>query len=124
MNEKDQYLREIESQKYQAKVYIDTYYIKLLAYEGYKQEVMSLLSDLGTDSRLLDVGCGTGWFLSMLRRHGWTHLAGLDISPDMLLIAKDMVPEATFYETPIQEHSDPAGGVRRGYLPRNLTSHA
>ena len=107
---KDQYYLEIESSKFQVDIYIDTYYKKLLAYEGYKQEVMSFISDMPTDSRIFDVGCGTGWFLSMLKRHEWTCLAGLDISPDMLRIAKDMVPEATFYAAPIQEYADSAGG--------------
>ena len=33
-----QYAGEIESEKYQANIYIDTYYNRLLAYEGYKNE--------------------------------------------------------------------------------------
>lgn len=106
-----QYAGEIESQKFQANIYIDTYYNRLLAYEGYKNEVVHLMEDAGISKRggILDVGCGTGWFLSLLKRHGWVELNGLDISPDMLVIAREMNPSATFYETPIQGISDVTG---------------
>lgn len=33
------------------------------------------------DIRILDAGCGTGGFLRYLRRHGYAHCAGLDVSP-------------------------------------------
>ena len=104
----NQYAGEIESEKYQAKIYIDTYYNRLLAYEGYKNEVVNLMEDAGIskNASILDVGCGTGWFLSLLQREGWEKLNGLDISPDMLTIARQMNPDAMFYEAPIQEISD------------------
>ena len=101
------YAGEIESEKYQAKIYIDTYYTRLLAYEGYKNEVVDLIKkiEISHNQSILDVGRGTGWFLSLLQRQGWTQLNGLDISPDMLAIARELVSDATFYETPIQEIS-------------------
>jgi len=107
----NQYAGEIESEKYQAKIYIDTYYTRLLAYEGYKNEVVDLMKEAGIAQHdsILDVGCGTGWFLSLLQRQGWTQLNGLDISPDMLVIAKQMVPAATFHEAPIQDIGDVGG---------------
>ena len=103
-----QYAGEIESEKYQANIYIDTYYNRLLAYEGYKNEVVDLMKEVGISQNhsILDVGCGTGWFLSLLQRQGWTQLNGLDISLDMLAIAREMVTVATFYEVPIQEIGD------------------
>jgi len=109
-NTVEQYSLEIESEKYQAEIYIDTYYTKLLAYEGYKQEVMKSMADLPVSSSILDVGCGTGWFLSMLRDRKWHRLAGLDISPDMLEIANAIVPEAILHEAPIQEYAESAEG--------------
>ena len=110
MNSK--YAGEIESEKHQANIYIDTYYNKLLAYEGYKDEVVYFMEDAGIskNSSILDVGCGTGWFLSLLQRQGWSQLNGLDISPDMLVIARKMLPNATYYEAPIQEINDVHGG--------------
>jgi SAM-dependent methyltransferase len=34
--------------------------------------------------RIIDIGCGTGLVGAELRRHGFTHIDGLDISADML----------------------------------------
>lgn len=106
------YQGEIKSSKYQAAIYIDTYYNRLLAYEGYKEETVKFLESINVakNSKFLDVGCGTGWFLALLRRHGWKNLSGLDISPDMLAIAKEMVPDILFLESPIQEIDESAGG--------------
>ena len=100
-----QYAGEIESEKYQAGIYIDTYYNRLLAYEGYKAEVIDFMRQNGISQEVsvLDVGCGTGWFLDLLQQQGWNNLSGLDLSPDMLVIAKQMVPAAKLYEAPIQE---------------------
>jgi len=56
------YAKEIESEKYSADIYIDTYYTRLLAYEGYKNEVIDFMAELKQDMPLLDVGCGTGFF--------------------------------------------------------------
>lgn len=104
------YAQEIESEKYQATIYVDTYYSRLIAYEGYKHEVLALMGKLPRDARVLDVGCGTGWFLSLLGSQGWTDLSGLDISPDMLAIAKEMIPQAKLHQAPIEEFS-PSTGV-------------
>jgi SAM-dependent methyltransferase len=41
------------------------------------------------DIRVLDAGCGTGGFLSYLRRAGYTHCAGLDISPLAIAFCRD-----------------------------------
>src|ERR1700694_2972926 len=32
----------------------------------------------------LDVGCGTGVFLDMLRERGWEHIVGIDRDPEMV----------------------------------------
>jgi len=103
------YAQEIESEKYQAAIYVDTYYSRLIAYEGYKQEVLDFMGHLPRHARVLDVGCGTGWFLSLLKKQGWTDLSGLDISPDMLAIAKEAIPQARLHQAPIEEFSAGSG---------------
>ncbi|MGL4860548.1 MAG: class I SAM-dependent methyltransferase [Enterobacteriaceae bacterium] len=99
------YLGEIESEKYQSKIYDDIFYKKILAYEGYKSELITFMqkNNVGVNAKLLDVGCGTGWFLTLLSKNGYSNLTGLDISPDMLKVAKQKLPNIDFIEKPIQE---------------------
>jgi ubiquinone/menaquinone biosynthesis C-methylase UbiE len=42
---------------------------------------------LNRDTRLLDLGCGTGWSMEVLRELGFGNVVGLDISEDMLVYA-------------------------------------
>lgn len=44
---------------------------------------------------LLDIGCGTGFFLSLLMDDHW-RLSGVDISPNAISIAKKAVPDCEF----------------------------
>ncbi len=46
--------------------------------------------------RLLDVACGTGKHLEQLRQH--YDVAGLDLSPDLLAIARERCPDVPFFE--------------------------
>lgn len=45
---------------------------------------------------LLDVACGTGHHLSFLRQYYTAQ--GMDISPDLLIVARQRCPDVTFYE--------------------------
>ncbi len=49
---------------------------------------------VGGDRRVLDVGCGYGRTLELLRNHGYTRLMGVDIAPAMIAAARSRVPEA------------------------------
>ncbi|MFT5657199.1 MAG: putative TPR repeat methyltransferase, partial [Gammaproteobacteria bacterium] len=40
-------------------------------------------------SRILDIGCGTGLTCTLLHQRGYTNLDGIDLSPDMLKVAKN-----------------------------------
>lgn len=51
-----------------------------------REAIVRLLGD--GPGALLDVGCGTGIFTSVMVAHGWT-VTGIDASPDMLRIATD-----------------------------------
>jgi len=63
--------------------------------------VMDRFPDSATGS-VIDLGCGTGAMLRMVHeRRPAMKLTGIDISPDMLAIARRDVPEATLIEDDI-----------------------
>jgi SAM-dependent methyltransferase len=49
--------------------------------EAHHLIVASYVNGLKRDARVLDVGCGEGVFNSVLRRFGYAHYLGIDISP-------------------------------------------
>lgn len=53
--------------------------------------IAQLLCDYLPDKkgRILDIGCGTGLTCKFLYQQGYEHLDGVDLSPDMVRIAKD-----------------------------------
>ncbi len=70
---------------------------------SYDRDVFSTLKVTGTDTiadllhehsadpestRVLDAGCGTGAVAVRLKLHGFSHIDGVDLSPDMLKIAQ------------------------------------
>jgi len=48
-------------------------------------------SNLTTDNKILEVGCGTGLFGYWLNRHGYKDYVGVDIRPELIDIAKQHV---------------------------------
>lgn len=56
-----------------------------------------------SSARILDVGTGTGSLLVQFRELGACHLAGADISPEMLAQARRKMPEAELWLGPIEE---------------------
>ena len=56
---------------------------------------------LPAGSRILDVGCGSGWFCEYLSRLGY-RMTGIDVSPEMIAIARERlskVPYGADHET-------------------------
>lgn len=47
-----------------------------------------------TDTRVLDLGCGFGWFARWARQHGAANVLGLDVSEKMLNRAASMTNDA------------------------------
>lgn len=47
---------------------------------------------------ILDIGCGAALELELLHKHGFSSLYGMDISPQMLRIARKSIPSGKFYE--------------------------
>src|SRR3954451_8518581 len=52
---------------------------------------------VGAGTRLLDVGCGSGLALALARERG-ASTSGLDISPGLLGIARERLPQADLRE--------------------------
>jgi ubiquinone/menaquinone biosynthesis C-methylase UbiE len=61
------------------------------AYEGVERAVLALGGAVGTE--VLEVGCGTGFWLGLLQAHG-ARVTGLDASAGMLEKARGRAPEA------------------------------
>jgi predicted TPR repeat methyltransferase len=68
-----------------------------------------------TDSKILDLGCGTGLTCRLLAEHGYSQLDGIDISREMLQVARergiyqDLM--AADLNQPLQRDSDSYDGV-------------
>ena len=63
------------------------------------------IEDLSTprESRLVDLGCGTGELLQQLEREGYVNLCGLDLSSQMIAIAQQKAPAAKFHHAAIEQ---------------------
>lgn len=66
-----------------------------------QQPLEQFLACLGKRSNVLDAGCGPGHHARYLARHGHRVL-GIDLSDEMLQIAKKSVREASFFKMDIQ----------------------
>jgi 2-polyprenyl-3-methyl-5-hydroxy-6-metoxy-1,4-benzoquinol methylase len=76
---------------------------------GFAELVARLANDnrIGlADARVLDVGTGTGSTLVELRELGARRLVGIDISPDMLAIAREKLPDADLRIDAIEDVRD------------------
>jgi SAM-dependent methyltransferase len=67
--------------------------------EPHNQPLFAAILDAtstGPDTRLLDVGCGTGLLLALARGRGAT-VTGLDVTPGLLAVARDRLPAADLW---------------------------
>ncbi len=75
----------------------DAIYASIRDYPREASELDSLIQQRRPEARtLLDVACGTGAHLEHLA--GRYQVEGLDLDPDMLAIARERLPQATFHE--------------------------
>ena len=67
--------------------------------------LLSRIADLKTPkhSQLVDLGCGTGELLQRLEREGYSDLCGLDLSSQMISVARQKSPTAKFHHAAIEE---------------------
>ncbi|PKL77419.1 MAG: hypothetical protein CVV25_14570 [Ignavibacteriae bacterium HGW-Ignavibacteriae-4] len=69
-------------------------------------EIVRWISDANTSGTLLEIGCGTGHILKSLARNTDCDLTGIDLSPDMLDIARQKLPnEIKIYQTDLSEYN-------------------
>ncbi len=94
------------------KYYAENYEERFIHDEFYKEtpkfEVEILKELLSKEDKWLDVGCGTGYFLSQFPEH---YRGGLDFSKDMLTVAKKNNPNISFlkqgdFRNPHSEFAD------------------
>lgn len=79
---KDNYLKSV--QKHYTE--IDPFFKVAFSRKGlYKRFLYQIKHTLGENARLLDVGCGIGYFLSLAKNDGWNVL-GLELSPDLVKV--------------------------------------
>src|SRR5215207_7414357 len=60
-------------------------------------------------ARVLDVGCGTGSLIAHLKRFGAEDLHGIDISNEMVTLARNKFPDVEFTVGPVNESAYEAG---------------
>lgn len=79
-----------------AEVY-DVFYDTLVDYEANAGKLRDLIRDRTKDpKKVLEVACGTGAYATWLDE--WFDITGLDISPEMLAVARVRLPDSVFVE--------------------------
>ncbi len=53
----------------------------LLSRYAQRKRIDYFVEDIPKDAKILEVGCGDGWFGNHLKRNGWRNYVGLDIVP-------------------------------------------
>jgi SAM-dependent methyltransferase len=75
------------------------------AEELYRQDLRDVLGPFGEYKSVLEIGAGTGLFTRLLGRWGCKGITGIDISGEMLAVAKSTIPDGQFKA--VTTESDP-----------------
>ena len=70
------------------------------------ERVAARCLDAADIKSVLDVGVGSGLFAEVFIRHG-LDVAGVDVNPEMIVAAKQFVPEGDFRESTAEALPDP-----------------
>lgn len=75
-----------------------------IPYDEWAEYVKGLLEkdDIKTGSRIVELGCGTGAFTLEMCKLGYK-MSGIDLSPDMLSVARDKFAKTDFADTVFSE---------------------
>ncbi|BDU49718.1 class I SAM-dependent methyltransferase [Haliovirga abyssi] len=71
--------------KFIADIYDTSLYIPL---KGIRKKIIDIIDELGVEE-IIDICCGTGNQLKLLRKAGFTYSVGIDLSDDMLAVANN-----------------------------------
>jgi 2-polyprenyl-3-methyl-5-hydroxy-6-metoxy-1,4-benzoquinol methylase len=73
--------------------------------------------------RVVDLGCGFGWFCRWARENGAAHVLGLDLSEKMLTLAKAEPPDdaITYQRTDLERLELPEGAFDLTFRSRSTT---
>ena len=84
--------------------------------------IRSMLPDLG-GKRVVDLGCGFGWFCRFAREAGAADVLGLDVSANMLARARETTPDdaVTYRQADLETLDLPTGAFDLAYS--SLTLH-
>lgn len=74
--------------------YDSAYFIKLCQLPLWHRSVVEALQAEIKSADILDVGCGTGSLLAALARSGATSLAGVDLAPNIVAVARKKISAA------------------------------
>lgn len=61
----------------------------ILEYNHEQVELRRLLQSVSRDALIVDVGCGRGRNLDLLKRLGFLNVIGVDVNPDLIAIVKE-----------------------------------
>ncbi len=57
-------------------------------YNVYRKRYLPILKNFNRDSKIIDIGCGSGYFLQFLKQEGFNNLYGIDVSGQQIEKAK------------------------------------
>ncbi|WLE97823.1 MAG: class I SAM-dependent methyltransferase [Candidatus Electrothrix communis] len=87
------YFKEIYSQSKSQRLDMKTLDLNARKYAWNYQR---FFSEISSDAKILDVGCGVGHFLYYLKKNGFQNVAGIDVSPVQVEHALQMQPDIDF----------------------------
>ena len=95
-----------------------------LLYLGPKKIAAMLAEGLEEKSaRIIDIGCGTGLVGQYLVSHGFTHIDGLDFSPEMLAVARSKSIYRELIQADLEKPIDLAPGTYQGAISCGTFTH-
>ena len=80
-------------------------YDKLRSWEYSIPKGLVQIAKIDKSARVLDLGCGTGNLIAAIRDISLCACVGVDLSYEMLCIARDKIPEAIFLQSTLAEMS-------------------
>ncbi|KAK2766145.1 hypothetical protein FQN54_007661 [Arachnomyces sp. PD_36] len=73
-------------------------------YPDLREVTQHVIEQLGPNSRVLDIGCGTGKPVSQMLAEAGHNVHGIDVSKEMVNIASSQVPQGTFEKVDMRKY--------------------